>query len=132
MPENTNIKYNYKTCQWIRCQTQQLTHSFIWSLKKIIKGLSGVLPEAGSCKRNENPAPTPVRACSVEPVKMCFVLRGSHCPHKHTHTGFFFPGLWWQCVFSLWEGLWIEPGGELVLNSSRVFCLIFTKYISQT
>lgn len=22
---------------------------------------------------------------------MCFVLRGSHCPHKHTRTGFFPP-----------------------------------------
>lgn len=58
----------------------------------------GDLPEAGCRKTNENPVPTPVRACSVEPVKMCFVLRGSHCPHKHTRTGFFPP---WVCGVSV-------------------------------
>lgn len=45
---------------------------------------------------------TCTKACSVESVKMGFVLRGSHCPHKHTHTG-------------------LPPSGSVVSGCGRVF-----------
>lgn len=67
----------YRTNQGLRCGTIK---SWKWDTGGVF------LPEAGCHETNENPAPKPVRACSVEPVKMCFVLRGSDCPHKHTHT----------------------------------------------
>lgn len=38
----------------------------------------------------------------------------------YTHRVFSPPGLWCQCAFTLWEGLWlwIQAGGELALTSS--------------
>lgn len=54
------------------------------------------LPEAGSCKRNENPAQTALCACA-EPVKMSFCIQDrqthtvhTNCEHIHayTHTDF--------------------------------------------
>lgn len=89
-----NIQYNSQTYQCIKLSnTKTHTQFYLITKKNDKRPLVGFLPEAGSCERNENPAATPVRACSVEPVKMCFVLRGSHCPTQtYTHGGGGSPG----------------------------------------
>lgn len=91
-----------QTNYWIRSQTQK--HTLRYDRKE--KSRCRILPEAGSCKRKENPVQTPVCAC-VEPVKMPFCIRDrAHTVRTNTHSFFFF----WVCavnVFSWhWEGPW--------------------------
>ena len=86
--QKAHIKFNVELINyWIRSQTQKHT---LWNDRKE-KSRCRILPEAGSCKRKENPVQTPVCAC-VEPVKMPFCIRDrAHTVHTNTHT-FFFSG----------------------------------------
>lgn len=112
--ENTKHWAQYKTYQLIRCQSAKMKYNH---KSETLVGFYLRLAVARQMRIRYQHQCVP----AVWSLWRCALYWGALTVHTNIHAqGFSPPGLWCQCAFTLWEGLWlwIQAGGELALTSS--------------